>query len=82
MIRRPETGKGATKYKRDLNRAKVFAAPVLTAIEAASKFYPAKEDHRDYYNRNPEKQYCQLVIGPKLKKLKEVFSDRLKPTEE
>ncbi|QEG42308.1 peptide-methionine (S)-S-oxide reductase MsrA [Roseimaritima ulvae] len=72
----------ATKYKRELNRAKVFAAPVLTAIESASKFYLAQEDHRDYYNRNPEKQYCQLVIGPKLKKLKEVFSDRLKPTEE
>lgn len=68
----------ATEYKRRLNRQRVFPAPVVTAIEPATEFYLAKEDHSDYYNRNPDKQYCQLVIGPKLKKLKEVFSDRLK----
>ena len=71
----------AEEYKRRLNRGQVFRSPVVTAIEKASKFYMAKEDHRDYYNRNPDKQYCQLVIGPKLKKLKEVFGDRLKASD-
>ncbi|TVP94999.1 MAG: peptide-methionine (S)-S-oxide reductase [Planctomycetaceae bacterium] len=71
----------AEEFKRRLNRGRVFPSPIVTAIEKASDFYLAKEDHRDYYNRNPDKQYCQLVIGPKLKKLKEVFGDRLKASD-
>ncbi len=68
----------AKKYKERLNRERVFPRPAITAIEKASEFYLAQEDHRDYYNRNPDKQYCQIIIGPKLRKLEEVFGDRLK----
>ena len=68
-----------TKYKKQLNRERVYPSAVVTSIEDASEFYPAAEDHRNYYNNNPEKQYCRVMIGPKLKKLKQIFSDRLKP---
>lgn len=68
----------ATAFKGELNRQKAFPSPVVTAIEAATKFYPAGDDHEDYYERNPQKQYCKVVIAPKLKKLQEHFSEQLK----
>ncbi|QDV42167.1 Peptide methionine sulfoxide reductase MsrA [Stieleria neptunia] len=68
----------AEQYKRLLNRQKAFRSPVVTSIERASAFYPAGSDHKDYFNRNPDKQYCQAYIIPKLKKLQELFPDQLK----
>ena len=61
-----------------LNKENVFGSPVVTALSEASQFYPAEEEHLDYYNRNPDQPYCQILIVPKLEKLKEFFNDRLK----
>lgn len=45
--------------------------PVVTEISAASAFYPAPDNHQDYYFQNKHKNpYCVFVIEPKLKKLK------------
>jgi peptide-methionine (S)-S-oxide reductase len=45
--------------------------PIVTEITRASEFYKAEDYHQNYYrnnkNRNP---YCQVVIAPKLRKLK------------
>lgn len=47
-----------------------FPKPIVTEITQASKFYPAKISHQDYYRINGKKNpYCQAVIAPKLKKL-------------
>ncbi len=51
--------------------AKNFKDPIVTEITKASTFYPAPEDHQDYYFQNKTKNpYCRYVIEPKLKKLK------------
>ncbi len=34
--------------------------------------------HQEYYERNKEAGYCQLLINPKLDKLKEEYSHLLK----
>jgi peptide-methionine (S)-S-oxide reductase len=48
-----------------------FKDPIVTAITQASGFYPAPGDHQNYYFQNKLKNpYCQVVIEPKLKKLK------------
>lgn len=44
------------------------ASPIVTAIEKAGEFYPAEEQHRNYYDRNRNSPYCRLVIEPKLRK--------------
>ena len=49
-------------------------APVVTEIKPLEKFYNAEEEHRDYYNKNSGKPYCQVIINPKLKILKERFA--------
>ncbi|MGB0992726.1 MAG: peptide-methionine (S)-S-oxide reductase MsrA [Akkermansiaceae bacterium] len=48
-----------------------FPKPIATEIAKASKFFPAKVSHQDYYRLNKNKNpYCRAVITPKLDKLK------------
>lgn len=68
----------AEKYKKALNESHVFDAPIVTAIEPFTVFYPAENYHNNYYNRNPSQPYCYYVIKPKVEKLEKVFADKLK----
>lgn len=69
----------AEKYKNELNASGAFDAPIVTAIEPFTVFYPAEAVHKDYYLNNPKQSYCYYVIKPKLDKLKKVFANKLKP---
>ncbi len=55
-----------------------FDGKIVTKIESAKTFYDAEEVHQDFYNRNQEFPYCQVIINPKLEKLRQVFKDKLK----
>ncbi len=57
---------------------KLWDDPVVTEVAKLDKFYPAEDYHQDYFNNNPEQAYCQVVINPKLTKLREKFGQRLK----
>ena len=50
----------------------------MTEIVPLEAFYPAEEEHQDYFNRNPWSGYCQAVIPPKVAKLRKLHADRLK----
>lgn len=52
--------------------------PIVTEVEKAEVFYPAEQYHKDYYNRNDYTGYCQVVINPKLSKLRQKFSHKIK----
>ncbi len=65
-------------YKRKLNESGVFNSPIVTAIEPLINFFPAENHHTNYYLDNPAQSYCYYVIKPKLDKLKNVFSHKLK----
>ncbi len=68
----------AEKYKAALDKSGVFNAPIVTAIEPFTVFYPAENYHSNYYKRNSSQPYCYYVIKPKMEKLKKVFADKLK----
>jgi len=55
----------------------VFEKPIVTELSALSIFYDAEEYHQDYYKNNSEQGYCQIVINPKLAKLRQLHSDKL-----
>lgn len=51
------------------NQSGNFAHPLVTQIQPAETFWPAGEDHQNYYNQNQNAGYCRVVIAPKLQKL-------------
>lgn len=68
----------AEKVIDQLEKEKVFANPIVTEIAAAGPFYKAEEEHHDYYNKHGSQPYCQVIIDPKVQKLKEKFAHKLK----
>jgi peptide-methionine (S)-S-oxide reductase len=68
----------AEEYKQKLDAAGVFAGPIVTEIVPATDFYRAEAYHQNYYAENSTQPYCQVIIGPKLEKLKKVFQSKLK----
>lgn len=58
--------------------AKLWPGNVVTEIKPLEKFYKAEDYHQSYYERNPSQAYCQIIINPKLKHLREKFQARLK----
>jgi peptide-methionine (S)-S-oxide reductase len=58
---------------------KLWDKPLTTEIKPLENFYEAEAYHQDYYDSNPEQAYCQIVINPKLKKLREKYAQLVKP---
>ena len=69
----------AEQVVKELEEEKVFSDPIVTEITKAGEFYVAEEEHHDYYNNHRNQPYCQVIIDPKVRKLKESFSHKLKP---
>lgn len=67
----------AEMYRQKLTAEKVWDKPIVTKIEPLEAFYSAEDYHRNYFELNPENQYCQFVVRPKVEKFKEVFAKRL-----
>jgi len=61
-----------------LTQEKVFDKPIVTKITPASTFYKAEDYHQNYYYQNESQGYCSYIITPKIEKVRELFSDRLK----
>lgn len=61
-----------------LTKAKAFDRPIVTTLEPLTAFYKAKDSHQDYYEKNSNQPYCQMVIQPKLEKFEKVFKNRIK----
>lgn len=68
----------ATQKLEMLTSSHEFRGKIVTEIIPLDKFYRAEDYHMDYYAKNPDKMYCQLVISPKLQHLRERYSTKLK----
>lgn len=67
----------AEKLVNELNDSKAYEHPVVTEIAPLTKFYAAESYHHDYYEKNKDKAYCQIIIAPKLAKLQETYHNLL-----
>ncbi len=63
----------------ELEKEHVFNRPIVTQVVPYSGFYPAEGYHQGYFDKNPDQAYCQIVISPKVAKLRKLYADRLKP---
>lgn len=68
----------ATDFISYLEKENIFNKAITTEIVRLGVFYNAEDNHQDYYNLNEEQPYCQYIINPKIKKLKENYSNKLK----
>jgi peptide-methionine (S)-S-oxide reductase len=62
----------------ELEKEKAWNAPIVTEVQPFRAFYKAEEYHKNYFMKHPEQQYCQLVIAPKIEKLRKTFIQKLK----
>ncbi|MDP2135071.1 MAG: peptide-methionine (S)-S-oxide reductase MsrA [Sulfuritalea sp.] len=62
----------------ELDAAKIWPAPIVTAVSPAPTFWRAEDYHQNYFAKNPQQGYCQAVVAPKAAKLRKVFAGRLK----
>lgn len=61
----------------ELGAEGLWDGPIVTQVLPLPTFYPAEPYHQDYYRQNPHQGYCQVVISPKLAKLRERHADLL-----
>lgn len=58
--------------------ATVYEDTIVTELSPLGIFYEAEDYHQDYYKNNTDQGYCQVVINPKLSKLRKLHADKLK----
>ena len=68
----------AENYILLIEKEKLYNNPIVTKVTSAVVFYEAEEYHQDYYASNSEQGYCQMVIAPKLEKLRKYYKSKLK----
>lgn len=60
-------------YIAQLQRAKVYAAPVVTQVDGGKRFYPAEGYHQNYLTLHPESAYIRINDLPKVEALKRQY---------
>ncbi|MSQ21837.1 MAG: peptide-methionine (S)-S-oxide reductase [Dehalococcoidia bacterium] len=73
-----EQKKTAEDEIRNLKESRIWRQGIVTTVQLLDTFYTAEEYHHQYFRKNPDQSYCQIVISPKLAKLREGFLARLK----
>jgi peptide-methionine (S)-S-oxide reductase len=63
---------------KEINQAHIWDTSIVTEVKPYTKFYSAEDYHRDYFERNPQQSYCQVVIAPKVAKFREKWADKLR----
>ena len=74
----PEQKATAEELIRQLEGSGTWTQSVVTEVTPLESFYPAEEYHQEYYRRNPDQAYCQLVISPKVAKFRKQYLARLR----
>lgn len=74
----PEQKQAAESAIAELTEAKVYPAPIVTAVSALGTFYPAETHHQNFCNRNPNYPYVLFAALPKVDKVKKQFTELLK----
>ena len=68
----------AEKIIKEVDESLKDGTRVVTQVLPLKKFYPAESYHKDYFKNNAGAPYCQLVIEPKIEKVRKRFSELLK----
>jgi peptide-methionine (S)-S-oxide reductase len=62
----------------EIASAGIWKNPIVTEVVPAPEFYPAEDYHQEYFARNPNQGYCQVVVAPKVAKFRSKFLAKLR----
>jgi peptide-methionine (S)-S-oxide reductase len=62
----------------ELDAKHVFAAPIVTTVEAAGAFWKAEGYHQNYFANNSDQPYCMFAVAPKVAKVRAKYANRIK----
>lgn len=74
----PKQKEEAEAFIREVDASSKEGNPVVTIVAPLTTFYEAENYHHDYFAKNPEKAYCNLIISPKVEKVQKEFATLLK----
>jgi peptide-methionine (S)-S-oxide reductase len=70
----------AEQVIRDVESAEVWGGPIVTELKPFGEFYRAEDHHQEYFEKNGGQPYCEVVIAPKVAKLRRQYREKLKAT--
>ena len=71
----------AEAFIRTLDETVYQPGKIVTEVVKLGNFYDAEPEHVNFYAENSSSMYCQLVIRPKVEKVREHFPDQLRKSE-
>jgi peptide-methionine (S)-S-oxide reductase len=74
----PDQERTAREVIAELEHRRLWDTPIVTEVVPLTTFYPAEAYHQQYFERHPERMYCQAVIAPKVAELRRRYAARLK----
>src|SRR5438105_69955 len=74
----PEQEATARSVIEETNASGIWHSPIVTRVEPLERFYPAEGYHQNYFERNSYQPYCQIIIAPKVAKVRQKYLSRLK----
>jgi peptide-methionine (S)-S-oxide reductase len=74
----PEEKAVAEKVSKEIQESLTDGSRVVTQILPLEKFYSAEGYHQNYFNENKSAPYCQLIIEPKIEKVRKRFAELVK----
>lgn len=74
----PEQKEIAENLISELNAQRIWSSPIVTEVEALKNFYIAEDYHQEYFARNQNQPYCQVVVAPKVAKFRKHYLELLK----
>lgn len=63
------------KMMKEVDESLKDGTRVVTQVVPLGRFFPAEEYHQEYFKKNPSAPYCQLIIEPKVEKVRKRFAE-------
>lgn len=68
----------AQQVIKEIEASRIWEKPIVTKVEPLTAFYKAEDYHQEYFKNNQYQPYCQMVIAPKVGKMRQHYRERLR----
>lgn len=58
----------------EMTASGVYSQSIVTEVMPVDNYWPAEDEHQDFFARNPTQGYCMAVAAPKVEKFRKTFA--------